>query len=39
MVKVKVSFACLQTLPYFAEVGTGSEIWAQWKGKRNEILK
>lgn len=27
MVKVKMSFACLQTLPYFAEVGTGSEIF------------
>lgn len=39
MDKVKVSFACLQTPPYFAEVGTGSEILTQWKGKRNEILK
>lgn len=39
MVKVKVSFACLQTLSYFAEVGTGSEILTRWKGKRNEILK
>lgn len=39
MVKVKVSFAFLQTLLYFAEAGTGSEILTPWKGRGTEILK